>query len=523
MPQRTGAALSSPRPRLRRRCRCSASSRSTRASSVATLLFVRFALAAPLLWRGRARCAARCRGARPRRRAARAGARRGRLRDAGRAVLPRAASAWTPRVLSLILYSYPALVTGAAILLGREPANRRRARLALVTAPAGLVLVLAGAGGGRLRPRWAPRWALGAALTYTDLHPRLRRRDRRAGAAAAGGAGDDRRGGDAGRRPRRAPARWTPGSPRTAGCGSALAALVSTVARGAAVLQRHEPRRPVDGGDPVDARAAGHRVAGLPHVRRGAWGRCSWPARRRCSAAAVLVNLPTSIHAVGRLVSVNVGRPPADRRAARAGDDQRDRQGAGGGARARRGRQPRGRRPGRPSRARRAGQGGLRVRARGHGVVGGELGRELPPGMFGENLTTEGIDVSGAVIGERWRDRARASSRSASRGCRAPSSGSASATSGWSRRFAKAAGPAPTCGSSREGDLGVGRRDRRSSSRPEHGVTLALVSDAILQRRLAAARGRCGAGARRGAARRTSRIRRRSARPRRPRAGPRGR
>src|SRR4051795_13683330 len=32
-----------------------------------------------------------------------------------------------------------------------------------------------------------------------------------------------------------------------------------------------------------------------------------------------------------------------------------------------------------------------------------ELGRELGPGAFGENLTTEGVDVSGAVVGERWR------------------------------------------------------------------------------------------------------------------------
>jgi MOSC domain-containing protein YiiM len=32
-----------------------------------------------------------------------------------------------------------------------------------------------------------------------------------------------------------------------------------------------------------------------------------------------------------------------------------------------------------------------------------ELGRTLPNGVFGENLTTEGIDVSGARIGERWR------------------------------------------------------------------------------------------------------------------------
>jgi MOSC domain-containing protein YiiM len=32
-----------------------------------------------------------------------------------------------------------------------------------------------------------------------------------------------------------------------------------------------------------------------------------------------------------------------------------------------------------------------------------ELGRPLASGGFGENLTTEGLDVSGARIGERWR------------------------------------------------------------------------------------------------------------------------
>ncbi|MDG9716896.1 MOSC domain-containing protein [Streptomyces sp. DH24] len=32
-----------------------------------------------------------------------------------------------------------------------------------------------------------------------------------------------------------------------------------------------------------------------------------------------------------------------------------------------------------------------------------ELGRTLVNGSFGENLTTEGLDVSGALIGERWR------------------------------------------------------------------------------------------------------------------------
>ncbi|GAA2862179.1 MOSC domain-containing protein [Nonomuraea rubra] len=32
-----------------------------------------------------------------------------------------------------------------------------------------------------------------------------------------------------------------------------------------------------------------------------------------------------------------------------------------------------------------------------------ELGRELRDGRFGENLTTSGIDVNGALVGERWR------------------------------------------------------------------------------------------------------------------------
>jgi MOSC domain-containing protein YiiM len=31
------------------------------------------------------------------------------------------------------------------------------------------------------------------------------------------------------------------------------------------------------------------------------------------------------------------------------------------------------------------------------------LSRRLANGLFGENLTTEGVDVNGAVIGERWR------------------------------------------------------------------------------------------------------------------------
>ena len=32
-----------------------------------------------------------------------------------------------------------------------------------------------------------------------------------------------------------------------------------------------------------------------------------------------------------------------------------------------------------------------------------ELGRDLPAGRFGENLRTTGLDLTGAVLGERWR------------------------------------------------------------------------------------------------------------------------
>src|SRR3712207_4466025 len=54
-------------------------------------------------------------------------------------------------LLSLLLYTYPALVTVAAILIGREHATRLRLG-AVAVASAGTALVLAGAGTGALDP-----------------------------------------------------------------------------------------------------------------------------------------------------------------------------------------------------------------------------------------------------------------------------------------------------------------------------------------------------------------------------------
>jgi drug/metabolite transporter (DMT)-like permease len=68
-------------------------------------------------------------------------------------------------LLSLILYTFPAIVTVAAIVLGRERADRRRL-VALVLATAGLALVVGGAGTGSLDPL-GTALALGAAVVYS--------------------------------------------------------------------------------------------------------------------------------------------------------------------------------------------------------------------------------------------------------------------------------------------------------------------------------------------------------------------
>jgi drug/metabolite transporter (DMT)-like permease len=68
-------------------------------------------------------------------------------------------------LLSLLLYTFPAMVAVAAVALGRERMNRRRA-VALALALGGLVLVLAGAGTGALNALGAAL-GLGAAVVYS--------------------------------------------------------------------------------------------------------------------------------------------------------------------------------------------------------------------------------------------------------------------------------------------------------------------------------------------------------------------
>ena len=68
-------------------------------------------------------------------------------------------------LLSLLLYTFPAMVTVAAIALGRERGSRRKTG-ALVLASGGLVFVLAGAGAGALDPLGV-LLGIAAAVVYT--------------------------------------------------------------------------------------------------------------------------------------------------------------------------------------------------------------------------------------------------------------------------------------------------------------------------------------------------------------------
>jgi drug/metabolite transporter (DMT)-like permease len=130
---------------------------------VMTLLCVRFALAAPIFWLALGRASVPVRAPR---RAVVAALALGGIGYATQAGLFFAAlTRMDASLLSVVLYTYPAFVTVAAIALRREAATRRRVG-ALVLSSVGVVLVLAGAGTGSL-DAIAVAMALASALTYT--------------------------------------------------------------------------------------------------------------------------------------------------------------------------------------------------------------------------------------------------------------------------------------------------------------------------------------------------------------------
>ena len=132
---------------------------------ILTLLFVRFSIAAPVLWLGALRGGERVFSGATRRTLLAALA-LGAIGYAMQAGLYFAALArMDASLLSMLLYTFPAMVTVAAIALGRETASRRRTG-ALLVSSGGLALVLLGAGGGTFD--WlGAALGIGAALTYT--------------------------------------------------------------------------------------------------------------------------------------------------------------------------------------------------------------------------------------------------------------------------------------------------------------------------------------------------------------------
>lgn len=107
-----------------------------------------------------------------------------------------------------------------------------------------------------------------------------------------------------------------------------------------------------------------------------------------------------------------------------------------------------------------------------------ELGAEVHDGAFGENLTTVGVDCTNAVIGERWRI-----GTALLEVCqpRQPcfKLGLRFGDPQMLKRFALASRPGAYLRIVEEGELGAGDAVELVD-RPDHGVTIRLVSDAIL-------------------------------------------
>ena len=109
-----------------------------------------------------------------------------------------------------------------------------------------------------------------------------------------------------------------------------------------------------------------------------------------------------------------------------------------------------------------------------------ELQRELPNGIFGENLTTEGVDVTGARIGERWHvgsDGLVLEVSSPRTPCR--TFAGFLEIRGWMKTFTNTAQPGAYLrviepGTIRAGDPIV------VASRPEHEITVSMVFRAIM-------------------------------------------
>lgn len=108
-----------------------------------------------------------------------------------------------------------------------------------------------------------------------------------------------------------------------------------------------------------------------------------------------------------------------------------------------------------------------------------ELGRPLPSGVFGENLTTSGVDVTGARIGERWRVGPDVVLEVSCTRIPCATFQGWLERSGWIKRFTEAAVPGAYLRVVVPGDLRAGDAVE-IIHRPAHDVTVALMFRALL-------------------------------------------
>ncbi|MBT3154653.1 MOSC domain-containing protein [Streptomyces sp. CHD11] len=110
------------------------------------------------------------------------------------------------------------------------------------------------------------------------------------------------------------------------------------------------------------------------------------------------------------------------------------------------------------------------------------LGRPLAPGSFGENLTTEGIDVSGALIGERWGIGADVVLEITSGRIPCRTFQGHLGEKGWVKRFTRRGAPGAYLRVIRPGGIRAGDAVR-ILHRPDHEVTVALQFRAVTTER----------------------------------------
>ncbi|CUW30549.1 MOSC domain-containing protein [Streptomyces reticuli] len=110
------------------------------------------------------------------------------------------------------------------------------------------------------------------------------------------------------------------------------------------------------------------------------------------------------------------------------------------------------------------------------------LGRSLANGCFGENLTTDGLDVSGALIGERWRIGSGVVLEVTSGRIPCKTFQGHLGESGWVRRFTQKGATGAYLRVIGPGEIQAGD-PVEIVHRPDHGVTAAMQFRAVTTER----------------------------------------